>query len=45
MRWTEKQLGGWSLLVGAAAVAVGYALSPGRRIGLLAMAIALVLWR
>ena len=30
MRWTEKQLGGWSLLVGAAAVAVGYALSPGR---------------
>ncbi len=30
MRWTEKQLGGWSLLVGSAAVAVGYALSPGR---------------
>ena len=30
MRWTEKRLGGWSLLVGAAAVAVGYALSPGR---------------
>ncbi len=30
MRWTEKQLGGWSLLAGAAAVAVGYALSPGR---------------
>ncbi|MDE2838930.1 MAG: hypothetical protein OXL97_15690 [Chloroflexota bacterium] len=30
MRWTEKRLGGWSLLVGSAAVAVGYALSPGR---------------
>ncbi len=30
MRWTEKQLGGWSLLVGTAAVAVGAALSPGR---------------
>ena len=30
MRLTEKQLGGWSLLVGTAAVAVGYALSPGR---------------
>ena len=30
MRLTEKQLGGWSLLLGTAAVAVGYALSPGR---------------
>ena len=30
MRLTEKQLGGWSLLVGTAAIAVGYALSPGR---------------
>ena len=30
MRFTEKQLGGWSLLLGTAAVAVGYALSPGR---------------
>jgi hypothetical protein len=30
MRWTEKQLGGWSLLIGTAAVAVGAALSPGR---------------
>ena len=30
MRLTEKQLGGWSLLIGTAAVAVGYALSPGR---------------
>ena len=30
MHLTEKQLGGWSLLVGTAAVAVGYALSPGR---------------
>ena len=30
MRWTDKQLGGWSLLLGTAAVAVGYALSPGR---------------
>lgn len=30
MRLTEKQLGGWSLLVGTVAVAVGYALSPGR---------------
>lgn len=27
---TEKQLGGWSLFLGTAAVAVGYALSPGR---------------
>ncbi len=30
MGWTEKQLGGWSLLIGTAAVAVGAALSPGR---------------
>ena len=30
MRFTEKQLGGLSLLAGTAAVAVGYALSPGR---------------
>ncbi len=30
MRLTEKQLGGWSLLVGTVAIAVGYALSPGR---------------
>ena len=30
MNWTEKKLGGWSLLLGTAAVAVGYALSPGR---------------
>ncbi len=30
MGLTEKQLGGWSLLLGAALVAVGYALSPGR---------------
>lgn len=30
MRWTEKQLGGWSLLLGTATVAVGFALSPGR---------------
>ncbi len=30
MRWTEKRLGGWSLLIGTAAVGVGYALSPGR---------------
>ena len=30
MRWTEKQLGGWSLLAGTAAVGVGYVLSPGR---------------
>ena len=30
MRLTEKRLGGWSLLLGMAAVAVGYALSPGR---------------
>lgn len=30
MRLTERQLGGWSLLLGTAAVAVGYALSPGR---------------
>ena len=30
MRLTEKRLGGWSLLVGTVAVAVGYALSPGR---------------
>ena len=27
---TEKQLGGWSLLIGTALVAVGYVLSPGR---------------
>jgi len=27
---TDKQLGGWSLLLGMAAVGVGYALSPGR---------------
>ena len=30
MRLTDKQLGGWSLLLGMAAVGVGYALSPGR---------------
>lgn len=30
MRLTENQLGGWSLLIGTATVAVGYALSPGR---------------
>lgn len=30
MRLTEKQLGGWSLLIGTATVAVAYALSPGR---------------
>ncbi|MCQ3803496.1 MAG: hypothetical protein OXC98_10740 [bacterium] len=30
MRLTEKKLGGWSLLLGTAAVGVGYALSPGR---------------
>ena len=30
MPLTEKQLGGWSLLLGTAAVAVGYLLSPGR---------------
>ena len=30
MRLTERKLGGWSLLLGTAAVAVGYALSPGR---------------
>lgn len=30
MRVTEKQLGGWSLLLGTAAVGVGYLLSPGR---------------
>ena len=30
MQVTEKQLGGWSLLLGAAAVAVGSVLSPGR---------------
>ena len=30
MGLTEKQLGGWSLLLGTAAVTVGYALSPGR---------------
>ncbi len=30
MRLTDKQLGGWSLLIGTAAVAVAYALSPGR---------------
>ncbi|MDE2765411.1 MAG: hypothetical protein OXI25_03145 [Chloroflexota bacterium] len=30
MNLTEKQLGGWSLLIGTAAVALGYALSPGR---------------
>ena len=29
-RLTDKRLGGWSLLVGMAAVGVGYALSPGR---------------
>lgn len=29
-RLTEKQLGGWSLLLGTAAIAIGYALSPGR---------------
>ena len=30
MRLTEKQLGGWSLLVGTGLLAFGYALSPGR---------------
>ena len=30
MRLTEKQLGGWTLLIGTALVAVGYVLSPGR---------------
>ncbi|MYD99732.1 MAG: hypothetical protein F4Y03_00425 [Alphaproteobacteria bacterium] len=30
MRLTEKQLGGWSLLLGTVAVALGYLLSPGR---------------
>ncbi len=30
MGTTEKQLGGWSLLVGTAMVALGFALSPGR---------------
>ena len=30
MRLTERQLGGWSLLLGTAIVAVGFALSPGR---------------
>ena len=30
MSLTEKQLGGWSLLLGTAGVAVGYALSPAR---------------
>jgi hypothetical protein len=30
MRLTETRLSGWSLLVGTTAVAVGYALSPGR---------------
>ena len=30
MRVTEKRLGGWSLLLGAAAVGLGYVLSPGR---------------
>ena len=30
MGLTEKQLGGWSLLIGAAAIAVAYVLSPGR---------------
>ena len=30
MRLTDRRLGGWSLLVGMAAVGVGYALSPGR---------------
>ncbi len=30
MIWTEKRLGGWSLLLGTLAVAVGYVLSPGR---------------
>ena len=30
MRLTDKQLGGWSLLVGTALVALGSALSPGR---------------
>ena len=29
-RLTDKQLGGWSLLLGMVAVGVGYALSPGR---------------
>ena len=30
MRLTERQLGGWSLLLGTAVVAVGFILSPGR---------------
>ena len=30
MRLTEKQLGGWALLLGTLIVALGYALSPGR---------------
>ena len=30
MRLTEKQLGGWSLLIGTVLLAFGYALSPGR---------------
>ena len=30
MRLTEKQTGGWSLFLGTVAVALGYALSPGR---------------
>ena len=30
MSWTEKRLGGWSLLLGTAVVAVGFVLSPGR---------------
>ena len=30
MGLTEKQLGGWSLLIGTAALAVAYVLSPGR---------------
>ena len=30
MRLTERQLGGWSLLLGTAVVAVGFVLSPGR---------------
>ena len=29
-RWTEERLGGWCLLLGTVAVAVGSALSPGR---------------
>ena len=30
MRWTEQKIGGYSLLLGTVAAAVGYAFSPGR---------------